>query len=105
MACVDYVLGSVLTLAEREGADPAARVYGVVGAGQVGGRLVNLLRGLGCRCGVCDPPRQVAEGGDFDSLEQIIDECDVISLHTPLDVYRAICSIRRGLPHSNPAPG
>ncbi|MDI5991398.1 4-phosphoerythronate dehydrogenase, partial [Pseudomonas sp. MDMC216] len=37
---VDYVLGSVLTLAEREGADPAARVYGVVGAGQVGGRLV-----------------------------------------------------------------
>ncbi|CDM41102.1 4-phosphoerythronate dehydrogenase PdxB [Ectopseudomonas oleovorans] len=82
---VDYVLGSVLTLAEREGVDPAARVYGVVGAGQVGGRLVNLLRGLGWQVRVCDPPRQAAEGGDFDSLEQIIDECDVISLHTPLD--------------------
>jgi len=82
---VDYVLGSVLTLAEREGVDPAARVYGVVGAGQVGGRLVNLLRGLGWQVRVCDPPRQAAEGGDFVSLEQIIDECDVISLHTPLD--------------------
>jgi erythronate-4-phosphate dehydrogenase len=82
---VDYVLGSVLTLAEREGVDPAARVYGVVGAGQVGGRLVSLLQGLGWQVRVCDPPRQAAEGGDYVSLEQIIDECDVISLHTPLD--------------------
>lgn len=82
---VDYVLGSVLTLAEREGVDPAARVYGVVGAGQVGGRLVQVLRGLGWQVRVCDPPRQAREGGDFVSLERIIDECDVISLHTPLD--------------------
>ncbi|MBA4245108.1 MAG: 4-phosphoerythronate dehydrogenase PdxB [Pseudomonas sp.] len=82
---VDYVLGSVLTLAEREGVDPAARVYGVVGAGQVGGRLLHLLRGLGWQVRVCDPPRQAAEGGDFVSLERIIEECDVISLHTPLD--------------------
>lgn len=82
---VDYVLGSVLTLAEREGVDPAARIYGVVGVGQVGGRLVELLRGLGWQVHVCDPPRQVAEAGDFVSLERIIDECDVISLHTPLD--------------------
>ncbi|HBZ94060.1 MAG TPA: 4-phosphoerythronate dehydrogenase PdxB, partial [Pseudomonas sp.] len=81
---VDYVLGSVLTLAEREGVDPAARVYGVVGAGQVGGRLVELLRGLGWQVRVCDPPRQAAEGGDFVSLERVIEECDVISLHTPL---------------------
>ena len=82
---VDYVLGSVLTLAEREGVDPAQRSYGVVGAGQVGGRLVALLQGLGWQVKVCDPPRQAAEGGDFVSLEQIIAECDVISLHTPLD--------------------
>ena len=82
---VDYVLGSVLTLAEREGVDPAARIYGVVGAGQVGGRLVELLRGLGWQVRVCDPPRQAAETGDFVSLTQVIAECDVISLHTPLD--------------------
>lgn len=82
---VDYVLGSVLTLAEREGVDPAARVYGVVGVGQVGGRLYDLLRGLGWQVRVCDPPRQAAEGGDFVDLEHIVAECDVISLHTPLD--------------------
>lgn len=82
---VDYVLGSVLTLAEREGVDPVGRIYGVVGAGQVGGRLVEVLRGLGWQVRVCDPPRQATEAGDFVSLEQIINECDVISLHTPLD--------------------
>ncbi|EJM90871.1 phosphoglycerate dehydrogenase-like oxidoreductase [Pseudomonas sp. GM74] len=81
---VDYVLGSLLTLAEIEGVDLTRRTYGVVGAGEVGGRLVKVLQGLGWKVQVCDPPRQAAEGGDYVSLEQIIDECDVISLHTPL---------------------
>ncbi|PTQ69590.1 4-phosphoerythronate dehydrogenase PdxB [Pseudomonas sp. GV071] len=81
---VDYVLGSLLCLAEVSGADLARRTYGVVGAGQVGGRLVDVLRGLGWQVLVCDPPRQAAEGGDYVSLEDIIQRCDVISLHTPL---------------------
>ncbi|WXL27472.1 4-phosphoerythronate dehydrogenase PdxB [Ectopseudomonas mendocina] len=82
---VDYVLGSMMVLAERQAADLSARTYGVVGVGQVGGRLVNVLKGLGWRVLVCDPLRQAAEGGDFVSLQQVLDECDVISLHTPLE--------------------
>ena len=81
---VDYVLGSLLSLAEVRGADLAQRTYGVVGAGQVGGRLVDVLRGLGWQVLVCDPPRAAAEGGDYVSLDEIIQRCDVISLHTPL---------------------
>jgi erythronate-4-phosphate dehydrogenase len=81
---VDYVLGSLLTLAEIEGADLTQRTYGVIGAGQVGGRLIKVLRGLGWNVLVCDPPRQAAEGGDYVSLDEIIQRCDVISLHTPL---------------------
>lgn len=81
---VDYVLGSLLTLAEIEGVELSSRTYGVVGAGEVGGRLVEVLRGLGWKVLVCDPPRQAVEGGDFVSLEQVLKECDVISLHTPL---------------------
>lgn len=81
---VDYVLGSLLTLAEVRGADLAQRTYGVVGVGQVGGRLVDVLRGLGWQVLVCDPPRAAAEGGDYVSLDEIIQRCDVISLHTPL---------------------
>nr|WP_314877696.1 4-phosphoerythronate dehydrogenase PdxB [uncultured Pseudomonas sp.] len=81
---VDYVLGSLLTLAELEGENLAERVYGVVGAGQVGERLVRVLHGLGWKVLVCDPLRQAAEGGDFVSLDSVLEQCDVISLHTPL---------------------
>ncbi|WP_095143117.1 4-phosphoerythronate dehydrogenase PdxB [Pseudomonas sp. Irchel s3b6] len=81
---VDYVLGSLLTLAEIEGVALTERTYGVVGAGEVGGRLVKVLKGLGWNVLVCDPPRQAVEGGDYVSLEQIVAQCDVISLHTPL---------------------
>ncbi|MDU8490031.1 4-phosphoerythronate dehydrogenase PdxB [Pseudomonas syringae pv. actinidiae] len=82
---VDYVLGSLLTLAEIEGVDLRQRTYGVVGAGQVGGRLIAVLKALGWKVLVCDPPRQSAEGGNFVSLDEILQRCDVISLHTPLD--------------------
>lgn len=82
---VDYVLGCLLALAETTGRPLAGLRYGVVGAGQVGGRLVQVLRGLGWPVLVCDPPRQAAEGGDFVDLATILRECDVISLHTPLD--------------------
>lgn len=81
---VDYVLGSLQTLAEIEGVELGQRTYGVVGAGEVGGRLVKVLKGLGWNVLVCDPPRQIAEDGDYVSLQQIIEQCDVISLHTPL---------------------
>lgn len=81
---VDYVLGSLLVLAEQQGVDLASRTYGVIGAGQVGSRLVTVMRGLGWRVLVCDPPRQALEGGDFVSLQQVLDECDVLSVHTPL---------------------
>ena len=82
---VDYVLSSLLVLAEEQGVALNSRTYGVIGAGQVGSRLVKVLRGLGWRVLVCDPLRQAAEGGDFVSLQQVLEECDVISLHTPLE--------------------
>lgn len=81
---VDYVLGSLLALAEGEGVELKRRRYGVIGAGEVGGRLVEVLRGLGWDVRVCDPLRQTRELGEFVDLEEIISECDVISLHTPL---------------------
>lgn len=83
---VDYVLGCVLALAEEEGVDPAGRCYGVIGAGEVGGRLVRLLQGLGWDVRVCDPLRQAREAGDFVSLDTLLAECDVISVHTPLNL-------------------
>ncbi|KXU36397.1 erythronate-4-phosphate dehydrogenase [Ventosimonas gracilis] len=84
-AVVDYVLSSLLVLAERRGVALRERRYGVVGCGAVGGLLVALLKALGCSVWQCDPPRQAAEGGEFVHLDKILAECDVISLHTPLN--------------------
>ncbi len=45
-----------------------------------------VLRGLGWKVLVCDPPRQAREpDGEFVSLERLLAEADVISLHTPLN--------------------
>lgn len=94
-AVVDYVLGSLLALAERQGWRLAERRVGVVGAGNVGGRLLGRLAAMGVDCLACDPPRVEVESveseGDpgqgppgFVGLDALIDECDVLCLHTPL---------------------
>ncbi|MDI4636677.1 MULTISPECIES: 4-phosphoerythronate dehydrogenase [Halomonadaceae] len=104
-AVVDYVLSSLLTLAEREGTELDQRRIGIVGAGNVGGRLYRRLTALGLDCRVCDPPRAeqeaekaadreakntadhdagVEQRPTFDDLDTLIETCDVLCLHTPL---------------------
>ena len=59
---------------------------GIVGAGNVGSRLASLLEQVGINYLICDPPLQ--RGGDmreFCNIDEII-ECDVITLHVPLNL-------------------
>lgn len=82
---VDYVLSSLLVLAEEEDFVLANRTVGIVGAGNVGGRLWQRLDNLGARCLVCDPPRAEAEGrDDFMDVDSLIEQADILCLHTPL---------------------
>ena len=84
-AVVDYVLASLLTLAERQGWSLARRCVGVVGVGNVGSRLLARLQGLGVKVLACDPPRAAQEGSaGFETLHTLISQCDVLCLHTPL---------------------
>ncbi|SEK92118.1 4-phosphoerythronate dehydrogenase PdxB [Halomonas daqiaonensis] len=89
-AVVEYVLGSLATLAERQDWQLADRRVGIVGVGNVGGRLLDRLSAMNIDCLACDPPRVEAEGFEeeglpgFVDLESLIDECDVLCLHTPL---------------------
>ncbi|WP_372612563.1 4-phosphoerythronate dehydrogenase PdxB [Halomonas sp.] len=84
-AVVDHVLGSLSTLGERQGWQLNERRVGIVGVGNVGGRLLGRLTAMGIDCLACDPPRAEAEGPEgFHDLASLIDECDVICLHTPL---------------------
>lgn len=82
---VDHVLSALWHLAAERGRDPLDFCVGVVGAGNVGGRLLRRLEALGMRTLVCDPPRAEQEGeAGFVSLEQVLQEADLVALHTPL---------------------
>jgi erythronate-4-phosphate dehydrogenase len=62
------------------------RQLGIVGVGNVGGRIERLWRALDVPPPLlCDPPRAVAEKRtDFVSLDEIIARCDLVTLHVPL---------------------
>lgn len=81
---VEYVLSSLLQLAFEQGFDLLDKVVGIVGVGNVGGRLQQRLQAMGISVRVCDPPRQAAEGGDFIGLDALLAEADILALHTPL---------------------
>lgn len=87
-AVVDYVLSSLLTLAERDGWSLSERAVGIVGVGNVGSRLQARLSAMGVATLSCDPPRAEVEslksGQGFHSLDVLIERCDVLCLHTPL---------------------
>ena len=72
IAVVEYVFSSLLMLAERDGFALKDRTVGIVGVGNVGGRLQKRLEALGIRTLLCDPPRaDRGDEGDFRSLDEL----------------------------------
>ncbi|WP_448885404.1 4-phosphoerythronate dehydrogenase PdxB [Citrobacter telavivensis] len=85
IAVVEYVFSSLLMLAERDGFALRDRTVGIVGVGNVGGRLQARLEALGIRTLLCDPLRaDRGDEGDFRSLDELVQEADVLTFHTPL---------------------
>jgi erythronate-4-phosphate dehydrogenase len=77
---------SVLTILLKDREMPLGKMkMGIVGAGSVGTKVIEKAISFGMSVLVNDPPRAAQEGGEhFVSLEQIAEECDIISFHTPL---------------------
>lgn len=88
---VDYVLAALCDRFKDQPDALAHQRVAVIGAGEVGGRLVRRLRRIGLSVVVYDPPRQQAGTGpvislnddDFVSLEAAF-RCDIVCCHTPL---------------------
>lgn len=76
---VDYVLCSLAAL----GRDPRAAAVGIIGCGQVGGRLYKRMSSLGCDCYCYDPFLSAKEQPDLASLELAL-QANIVCLHTPL---------------------
>lgn len=85
IAVVEYVFSALLMLAERDGFALTDRTVGIVGVGNVGGRLQKRLEALGIKTLLCDPPRaDNGDAGDFKSLNELVEQADVLTFHTPL---------------------
>lgn len=85
-AVQQYVIASVLEMAQKYSMPLNNLTLGVVGAGHVGKKVAESAVGLGLKVLVNDPPREMVEGGDFVSLQTIMEEADFITFHVPLTV-------------------
>jgi len=82
---LEYMLAALLELHAQHIIDLSSMTLGVIGAGRIGGKLVDICRALGVKVLVNDPPRQAVEGDEgFVCLSELLSQSDVITLHTPL---------------------
>ena len=82
-ATSQYTLAIYFLACRRLGLDPLKQSFGIVGYGNVGGRLRKLLQALNIDVIACDPPLEAAGAEGFRPMSEIV-KCDVISLHVPL---------------------
>ena len=95
----EYITAALLDLACKHGFTLEGKTIGVIGVGNVGRRVVQKARALGMRVLMNDPPRErkefriqdpesgitgQAEENPFVSLDQVLAEADIITVHVPL---------------------
>lgn len=80
-----YISSVLVRLARRHSLRFEDLTVGVVGVGNVGSKVAEAAGILGCRVLLNDPPRERREGpGAFVSLDEIVVESDIITVHVPL---------------------
>ncbi|GGO81112.1 erythronate-4-phosphate dehydrogenase [Marinobacterium nitratireducens] len=83
-AVVEFVLTVLYQLASEQGFSLRDKTLGIIGVGNVGGRLQQRLERLGVRLLLNDPPRAAASPEGFVTLDELLSQADIVSMHTPL---------------------
>lgn len=81
----EYIIAAILEIAHKHNIELQGKTIGIVGVGNVGGRVEAKCRAIGMIPVLNDPPLQRQTG---DEKYRPIDEiygCDFITLHTPLN--------------------
>ena len=82
---LQWVAAALHHITTLDNCSPDHYTLGVVGVGNVGSLVSKYARYWGFKVMECDPPRQQREGGEFYSIHEIAQSCDIITLHTPLN--------------------
>lgn len=82
-----YFASALLTLARSKNLQLDKKTIGIVGVGNVGSKVEKISKILGMKVLLNDPPRERVEGSErFVTLNQLIEESDIITFHVPLNV-------------------
>jgi len=73
------------TKAGLVGYELEGKAFGVVGAGAIGRRVIRIAQAFGCQVYVYNRTKKDIEGVRFVSLDQLLETCDIVSLHVPLN--------------------
>ncbi|MCW8996989.1 MAG: 4-phosphoerythronate dehydrogenase [Psychromonas sp.] len=83
ISVAEYILSSLLVLAEKKQFLLADKTVAIVGAGNTGSAVLQRLNALGANCKLYDPPLQEkGDKRDFCDFEEVL-QADIISLHVP----------------------
>lgn len=82
-----YIASAIMVMAEKFSWKLTGKTIGIVGVGNVGSKVARIADIFGMRVLLNDPPRARAEGEKgFVSLEKILEESDIVTLHVPLNM-------------------
>ncbi|MBP1594850.1 MAG: phosphoglycerate dehydrogenase-like oxidoreductase [Acidobacteria bacterium] len=80
----EYVVATLLEIAERRGWILADKSIGIIGVGNIGSLVERKAEALGMRVLLCDPPLRESTGNPrYGSLDDVL-EADILTLHVPL---------------------
>lgn len=82
-AVVQWTISALMQIDRHAENSITQSTVGIVGAGNVGARLADTLSIYGVRVLLYDPPLQEQGVPHLNTLEEIKNECDIITLHVP----------------------
>ncbi len=82
-----YIASALLRISGETGFSLKDKTLGIIGVGNVGSKVQNLATALGMNVILNDPPRARKERKKiFSSLDHLLNESDIITLHVPLNL-------------------
>lgn len=67
------------------GLELEGKKFGVIGLGAIGGRTAMLAKAFGCEVYGCNRSPKEMEGVTMTDMDTVLKECDIVSLHVPLN--------------------
>jgi len=83
----EYVVASLLIFSRKIKKSFPEITLGIIGAGNVGGKVHHHAEQLGMRCLINDPPKKRLTGSDrYRNRDDVLKNSDVVTIHVPLNI-------------------